>query len=72
MNKKQKKDALVIGIDIHPTCIAAAALDQNGNTLWTHKRVEMFTSSLRAFQVSFFFVLYLQVKIQRSKVFPCS
>ena len=41
MNKKQKKDALVIGIDIHPTCIAAAALDQNGNTLWTHKRVEM-------------------------------
>ena len=40
MNKNQEER--IIGVDIHPCCIAATAFTLKGEKLWLHNRVEMY------------------------------
>ena len=40
MSKNQEQR--IIGVDVHPYCIAAAAFNLKGEKLWSHSRIEMY------------------------------
>ena len=41
MSKKQTQKSRIIGIDLHPSCFAAAAFSKGKKQLWLHERIEI-------------------------------